>query len=340
MPVRTPSWWYGAGRSPMPFLLAPAAFVWRAATWARWRAVTPYRAGLPVVCVGNLTAGGGGKTPAAIALAERLKGQGEAPVFLTRGYGGRLAGPHRVDGEHDTAADVGDEALLLARTAPTVVSADRARGARFAESLAASVIVMDDGFQNPHLAKDLSLLVVDRAAGIGNGRVAPAGPLRDSVASQLARARALVLTGGGEAGETVAARAREKGLPVFEADLAPAGETEWFRDRAVVAFAGIARPEKFFRTLESAGATLAGTFAFPDHHAFTEKDAARLLAAAQGARATLVTTEKDHARLPRTDASRAALRRETRPLPVALAFRDEKGVDALLKQALQARRAG
>jgi tetraacyldisaccharide 4'-kinase len=291
------------------------------------------------VCIGNPTAGGDGKTPAAIALAERLKVHGERPVFLTRGHGGRLAGPHRVDAEHDTAAEVGDEALLLARTAPTVVSADRAAGARFAESLAASVIVMDDGFQNPHLAKDLSILVVDRAAGLGNGRLVPAGPLRASVASQLARAQALVIVGSSGPGDAVAARARKQELPVFEAVVEPAGETDWLADRAVVAFAGIARPEKFFRTLEETGARLAETFTFPDHHSFSEKDAAPLLAAAQGTRATLVTTEKDHARLPRTDASRAALRREARPLPVTLALRDEKGVDALLKRALEARRA-
>ncbi len=337
MPVRAPYWWYGSGFSLIPALLEPAALIWRLIGWLRWRAVTPYRSKLPVVCIGNLVAGGAGKTPTAIAIAEMLKSAGETPVFLTRGYGGSITGPHLVDAAKDGSAEVGDEALLLAKSAATIVSPDRARGARFAETLDCSVIVMDDGFQNPYLAKDFSLVVVDRASGVGNGMIIPAGPLRGSLSNQLSRAGAVLLVGHGGAGDEVADKARQHSLPVFNATVRPAEKTAWLKNKRLVAFAGIAHPEKFFRTLEDAGAKLPARIEFPDHHDYSQQDAARLLAAAAQAKASLVTTEKDWARLAYKDAALEELRKNTRALPVKLAFQDKPAIAALVKDALISR---
>ncbi len=337
--AKVPFWWYGGGPSLVPALLEPVALLWRLATWLRWRLARPYRSGLPVICIGNLTAGGAGKTPAAIATALMLKARGERPVFLTRGYGGRIAGPHLVDPDRDRAADTGDEPLLLARHAPTVVCADRAAGARHAEGLDASVIVMDDGLQHPGLAKDLAIVVVDRARGIGNGQVIPAGPLRASVASQLARAHGVLMVGHGGEGEEVVANAQARGLPLFEAHVRPADDTDWLKGTAVVAFAGIADPEKFFRTLEQAGAQLVERVGFPDHHVLTECDASALLAAGAQTGAKLVTTEKDAVRLESDEGAVAALQEAAQPLPVSLHVTEAQRFETLLTQALTARRA-
>lgn len=339
MPLGTPGWWYGSGVSLMPVLLEPAALIWRGATWLRRKFARSYRSGLPVICVGNPTAGGAGKTPTAIALAELLREMGERPAILTRGHGGRIAGPHLVDPSADTAEETGDEPLLLARAAPAVICADRAKGARFIEGLDASVIVMDDGFHNPGLAKDVSILVIDRARGVGNGQVIPAGPLREALPAQLDRAQAMLLVGQGGAGEEAATAARRRGIPVWEASLEPAGDTGWIERRAIVAFAGIGDPDRFFRDLESAGARLERSFAFPDHHPFTQKDSTALLAAADAAGAELVTTEKDLARLQgRSDAAFEALRNRARAWPVKLEFRDRKSVEAVVRKALSGRR--
>src|SRR6478672_1390966 len=217
--MREPSFWWGeAGLASS--LLAPLAMVYGAVAGLRLGA-PGRRAGVPVVCAGNLTVGGGGKTPTALAVARLLAHAGERPIFLSRGYGGRLAGPLRVDPARHRALDVGDEPLLLARVAPTVVARDRIEGARMAVAAGASVIVMDDGFQNPSLAKDLSLLVVDARRGVGNGRIIPAGPLRAPARGQLARAHALVVIGTSAGAEGVIADARADGLPVLHARLRP-----------------------------------------------------------------------------------------------------------------------
>ena len=340
MPAKTPFWWYGSQVSLMPVLLEPAALAWRLGTWLRWKMVTPYRSRLPVICVGNLTAGGSGKTPTAIAVAKLLKSSGEDPVFLTRGYGGSVTGAHLVDPKVDTAAAVGDEPLLLAQLAPTIVSADRKDGARLAETLDASVIVMDDGFQNPHLEKDLSIVMIDRAIGIGNGLIMPAGPLRAPLSRQLSHAQALVPIGGGGEAETVIVQARSRDIPVFDALVEPVGDLGWLKNKKVIAFAGIAHPEKFFRSLQDAGATITGQKAFPDHHRFSEKEASRLLAAAVKDKAMLVTTEKDLARLDDTRTAVQTLREKSRALAVTLTFNDEQAVSDLLKTMLKGKRAG
>lgn len=338
VPLRTPFWWHGTGGSLITALLQPVALVWRLVDWARQAAVKPYKSKLPVICVGNFTAGGAGKTPTALAIAELLLAAGEKPAFLTRGYGGSVSGPHLVDASTDTSRNVGDEALLLAKAAPVIVSADRAKGARMAESLDCSVIVMDDGFQNPALTKDFSLIVVDQARGLGNGSVIPAGPLRASLASQLARTDAVLLVGDGEAGDDVAAGARQRQLPLFTASLAPAGKTDWLRKQRLIAFTGIAHPDKFFRTLEEAGAALEERIEFPDHHEFSNSDATRLLAAADQANSSLVTTQKDWVRLEHKGGAFQALSEKTHALPVAVTFQETAKLMTLMKEALARQR--
>jgi tetraacyldisaccharide 4'-kinase len=275
----------------------------------------PWRASIPVICVGNPVAGGAGKTPTALALAMRLQALGHAPVFLTRGYGGRLRGPVQVDLAILDARDVGDEPLLLARLAPTVVARDRAAGARLAAGLG-TVIVMDDGFQNPGLAHDLDLLVVDAAAGLGNGRVMPAGPLREPLADALARADALVLLGTG-------ALPFDSTLPVVRGQIVPLDPPD-LKGQAVVAFAGIGRPEKFFATVRDLGAEIVEARAFGDHQTYTPAMLAPLLATARLTGALPLTTAKDAVRLP------PQLQPLIGVINVELAFDDEATVDAML----------
>jgi tetraacyldisaccharide 4'-kinase len=295
---------------------------------------------VPVICVGNPVAGGAGKTPTAIAVSRILHQMAERPVFLSRGHGGLLKGPVLVDPDTHGAADVGDEPLLLTRAAPTIVSRDRLSGARVAERLD-TVIIMDDGFQNPALRKDLSILVVDAAVGTGNGLCLPAGPLRAPLMEQLRQAGAVVLIGQGSAGEAVRGRAQSIGLPVFAAKLHPIQDgAHPLAGRRVLAFAGIGRPAKFAETLQELGAKIAGFVPLPDHHVFRERDALELLTRADRERLLLVTTEKDHARL--AGAQSSALRELAslaRVVPVSLRFEDEAGVQALLHHALENRRA-
>ncbi|MBV8242210.1 MAG: tetraacyldisaccharide 4'-kinase, partial [Hyphomicrobiales bacterium] len=244
--MREPSFWWGEA-SLASALLAPLAAIYGAVARARLGG-RGRRAGAPVVCIGNLTVGGAGKTPTALAVARMLAAAGERPVFLSRGYGGTLAGPVRVDPARHGAHDVGDEPLLLARTAPTIVARDRVKGAAIAAG--ASVIVMDDGFHNPSLAKDFSVLVVDARRGIGNGRVIPAGPLRAPLDAQLTRAHALVVVGTSLRAAAVAAAARARDIPVLQARLRPdAAFIAGLGGARVLAFAGIGDPEKFFATL-------------------------------------------------------------------------------------------
>ena len=338
MAPKAPFWWYGSGTSLTAFLLEPLALVWELTTQLRWAVANPYRSSLPVICVGNLTVGGAGKTPTAITIAERLQSKGESPVFLSRGYGGGIRGPHLVDVHRDSAVDVGDEALLLARTAPVIVSADRAKGACLAEAQRASVIVMDDGFQNPQLEKDFSILVVDRATGTGNGLIVPAGPMRASLRFQLSKAQAMILIGAGTAAGGVEARARMFELPVFDANIVPTSPTEWLKNKQVITFAGIAHPEKFFQTVENAGARIVSRTSFADHHAYTEKEAAELLAEAEKTGALLVTTAKDHVRLAERGGACAALKQSARPLPVSLRLKNVNEFAALLTDALEGRK--
>jgi tetraacyldisaccharide 4'-kinase len=330
-----PFWWRDAGIKA--HLLAPAAAVYGAVA-ARRLAGRGSRAGVPVVCIGNPTVGGAGKTPTALAAARLLAAAGERPVLLSRGYGGQLAGPVQVDASRHRAADVGDEPLLLARAAPTIVARDRVEGAAAALAAGASVIVMDDGFQNPSLAKDFSVLVVDGRRGIGNGAVLPAGPLRAPLSAQLDRAHAVVVVGpiAGAASLLDAARARQ--LPVFAARLvADAAFIASLGPARVLAFAGIGDPEKVFATLAGAGVAVAAARSFPDHHRYTATEARSLREQADSEGLVLVTTEKDLARLE-GDPAMAEFAARVRALPVTLAFDEEAAFRMLLLERMAAAR--
>jgi tetraacyldisaccharide 4'-kinase len=329
-------WWQEPGTAVA--LLAPVASIYGAVAAARLRQ-TGERAGVPVLCVGNPTVGGSGKTPTALALARLLIDAGERPFLLSRGYGGRLAGPVRVDPQHHRADDVGDEPLLLARGAPTVIARDRVAGARLARSAGAGVIVLDDGFQNPSLGKDLSILVIDGRRGIGNGRVFPAGPLRAPIPAQFDRAQVVLMIGDGPAGAVAARDAEARGLTVFRGRLVPdAASVAALTGSRVLAFAGIGDPEKFFATLSAAGVDVAIARGFPDHHPFTGAQAAALVAEADRAGLSLVTTEKDFVRISHKRAL-AALAARSRVLSVALELEEEDRFRRFVLAAVAAARA-
>lgn len=304
-------------------LLSPIARIWAAVAGGRMRKPPSGHAGIPVVVVGNFTVGGAGKTPTVAALIGLARRRGFSPAVVTRGYGGRTRGPLVVDPTRHDAKLVGDEALLHARLAPTIVARDRLAGAREAERLGATCVLLDDGFQNPRLAKDLALVVVDAAAGIGNGRVLPSGPLRAPIDTQFDKADALLVIDSGEAPhpstEGLIATAAERGLPVFGARITPR-LPETIAGRRVVAYAGIGRPAKFAATLAATGAQVVDLVAFPDHHRFDGEDATRLLERAAAADADLVTTTKDAARLGRCDGALGRLAAASRVLEIGLGF--------------------
>ena len=278
-------------------LLAPAAWLWRLGTWWQGRNIEPYRAPVPVVCIGNLTAGGAGKTPMVAALLERLIAGGRSPHVVSRGHGGQIVGPHQVDPDRDRHGQVGDEPLLLASFAPVWVARDRAAGVAAAVAAGAELILLDDGFQNPSVIKDLLILMVDAGAGFGNGRLIPAGPLREPVAPGLERADVVVLVGTDT--ERIAAVKRWPGLAgAISARLAPRETGLSLGGEAVLAFAGIGRPGKFFATLKAMGAEIVEAVPFADHCDYPAAVLRRLQRRALASDAMLVTTEKDAVRLP------------------------------------------
>jgi tetraacyldisaccharide 4'-kinase len=316
--MREPTFWWRPGGGS---LLSPLAGIYGAVAAFRmgWEGRS---AGVPVICLGNPTVGGAGKTPAALAVGRLLLAAHERPFFLSRGYGGSLPGPARVDAAVHSAAAVGDEPLLLTRLAPTIVARDRVAGAEAARRGGATVIVMDDGFQNPALIKDLAILLVDGRRGVGNGRVIPAGPLRAPLETQLAHAQALVVVGPPEGAKAVAERARRNGVAIFHARLEPnQAIIAALGGRKVLAFAGIGDPEKFFVTLAEAGIAVAERAIFADHHRYTAAEAQVLIARAAAASLVLLTTEKDHVRLS-GDPHLAALAARASALPVRLAIEE------------------
>jgi tetraacyldisaccharide 4'-kinase len=305
-------------------LLWPAGAGWDAAARLRRALARPHRAAVPVICVGNLVTGGAGKTPVALALASRLAEGGAAVHFLTRGYGGRLGGPARVDPARHDFTVVGDEALLLAARAPCWVARSRADGVRAAVAAGAAVVILDDGYQNPTIAKTVSVLVVDDAYGFGNGRVIPAGPLREGLARGLARADVVVLLGADASPRDPKTLGIVGTVPVMPAVLRPVAGERLAGER-LLAFAGIGRPEKFFATLRELGAELVETRSFPDHHPFCAGEIDELLRAAERARACLITTAKDIVRVA------AETRVAIEVLEVEISWRDPDALDELLR---------
>ena len=316
--MRAPRFWYS--RSPgakfLAALLSPLAALYGAGVALRQKRWKPVQAHAKIVCVGNLVLGGTGKTPIAIALGEMLSRNGARVVFLSRGYKGRLVGPVGVDLTQHSAADVGDEPLLLARTAPTIVSRDRAAGAVMADAMGAEVVIMDDGHQNNSLQKDLSFIVVDAATGFGNGRLFPAGPLREPIEDGLARTDAAIIVGEGTF--------QLSGFdgPVYQARL----EGDAIKGKKLLAFAGIGQPDKFFATLRDMGGDICASRSFTDHHPYSENEIRRLGAEAERLDARLVTTEKDIVRVAKHQ------RDGIYSLPVRAEFKNARALVSVLKK--------
>ena len=326
--MRAPEFWRtdnGIAR-----LLEPLGLIYAAVTARRLARTQAYRATVPVICVGNLTAGGTGKTPVAAAVAQRLRARGHTPGILLRGYGGRLKGPVKVDAHSHTVDDVGDEALLHAATGPTWIAHRRAQAAPLAIAAGADVLVMDDGHQHPGLVKDLSLVLVDGRAGFGNGRVIPAGPLRETVAAGLARADAVILMGEDVHGLAphLTARLAKHNAPVLRARLAPGPEWRTLRGQRVVGFAGIGNPENFFNALIDAGAQVVAFHPFSDHYGYAGADIQPMLDEAYAVEALPVTTAKDAVRLDPDQ------RQQVNVLTVTAEWENESALDALLDKAL------
>jgi tetraacyldisaccharide 4'-kinase len=335
--MREPAFWHRPS-SWKSHLLRPLGALYGAIA-ARRLQRKGFDAGIPVLCVGNYHLGGAGKTPAVLALAKLLRGLGESPVVLSRGYGGRLRGPVMVDPARHGAADVGDEPLMMASHLPVAVARDRVDGIALARSQRASVIVMDDGFQNPAIAKDASLIVIDSERGVGNGEVFPAGPLRAPLPPQIARTDALIVVGEGTAGKAIAAEIGARGGLVLTAQLKPEAEAiARLAGKRVMAFAGIGDPARFFRTLRGSGIEVTKERAFADHHPFSPNEIEALIADARREGLTLVTTEKDLARL-RSGAALPAWAREIVPFAITMEFEDAARLRTFLSDRLFTARA-
>lgn len=328
--MKAPGFWQHSGSRLPAWLLAPLGWLYGKVTLRRM-AKPGWRAPVPVISIGNFTAGGAGKTPTAIAVVRALQTRGETPFVVTRGYGGRERGPLRVDIARHSATDVGDEPLLLARHAPTIVARDRAAGARLAARQGATCLVLDDALQNPALTKDFSLAVIDGGFGFGNGFCVPAGPLRAPVSGQLRHIDAVLVIGEDKTGAAQALA----GKPLHVSHLMPDQEiASRLGGTGIIAFCGIGRPEKFRATLEALGAEVNGFHALGDHHAYSDAEAKTLLGIAGNL--PLVTTEKDLVRL-RGSPVLDALAKRTIALPVTIPL-PAPLLDALYRAVDSARR--
>lgn len=318
--MKTPRFWRDTNL--LSLALTPLSWLYGLGAWADRAFTTPRRAALPVISIGNATAGGAGKTPTALALAPLIEELGATPHFISRGYGGAVHEARRVTADDDWQ-QVGDEALLLARTAPTWVGPSRLASIAAAAQAGATLAICDDAHQHHALAKTLSLLVIDGPYGIGNGRLLPAGPLREPFAAAIARSDAAILIG-----EDTDRLAPSLGIPVFHATLEPSGDTAALHGTPWLAFAGTGRPEKFFESLARLGLNLAATRAFADHHPYSAADIAGLKQQAAALGAGLITTEKDIVKLSPQQASGIAV------LPVTLTFREPQAIRAFLRSKL------
>ncbi|WP_243372886.1 tetraacyldisaccharide 4'-kinase [Microvirga solisilvae] len=333
--MRAPSFWWQNSTSFLANLLRPVSAIYGTVSSMRMKRQGE-RADLPVICIGNFTAGGAGKTPTALLIAEILDAAGESPAFLTRGYGGTLRGPLQVQPQHK-AMDVGDEPILLAGMAPTIVSADRPAGARLAHEIGATVVIMDDGLQNPSIKKDCAIAVIDGATGIGNGLPIPSGPLRAWMSAQWPAVDAVLVMGAGAAGEAVARQAALLNKRVFKGNLMPdPGLANTLNGQKVLAFAGIGRPEKFFDTLHACGAIVVEARSFPDHHPYNRSDLEALRREAETRGLQAVTTEKDFVRIVSLNGS--AVWEGLTVLPVRLHVDDEAALRNFILRKVGERR--
>lgn len=320
MPLQTPKFWY---QKPglLALLLTPVSWFYRLSTKIDqyFNKKTSYKSSIPVICVGNAIAGGGGKTPTAIALINLIKEEKivQNPMFLTRGYGGSTKDPVLVDIEKHNIATVGDEALLLVRHAPTIVSSDRKAGIQLAEKNGADLVIMDDGMQNHQLHKNITFLVIDRQIDFGNNKILPAGPLREPIKSVLSKTDAIICIG----------RPFHSDLPVFESTINPSNTLS--PDKKYIAFAGLALPDKFKNTLLDLNINLIDWHPFPDHHPYSSSDIEKLKYQAEQENAILVTTEKDHARLS------AEVKNDILALPITLEINDKLGLASFIREQLK-----
>jgi tetraacyldisaccharide 4'-kinase len=330
LPAPPDFWWQ---RHAAGYALAPFGALYGGIT-ARRMARPGEAIGKPVICIGNFVVGGAGKTPTALAVAAACRQLGLDPGFLSRGYGGSEKGPVMIAPGRFTAREVGDEALLLAETAPTIVAADRLSGAKLLAGLGVDVVIMDDGFQNGAIAKDLSLVVVDGGRGTGNGLVFPAGPLRAPLAAQMRHADALIILGRGSGGPAVRLAARA-GMPILRAH-AQSVRRRGFKRRPYLAFAGIGHPEKFYAALAAAGATIGHTMSFPDHHEFSEAECEAVLAEAVHRQLVPITTDKDRMRLSGRGGAAERLAAATESFPIRVVFEEKRRLEALIADAVSA----
>lgn len=332
MDLTAPKFWWQKKPTLSAWLLSPIGAIYGWLTVRRMLRAPRGNADIPVLCIGNLIMGGAGKTPATLALVNHLVNLGHKPGILLRGYGGTEKGPLLVKSGH-TAGQVGDEALLYTNVAPTVVSADRVAGATLLGKAGVDIILMDDGFQNPSLHKDLSLIVVDTQTAWGNGLCCPAGPLRAPVNSQLQKASAIIALGNGARGRDVEDAANRHDLPIYRGEIVPVQMSEDFVGRRFIAYSGIGRPEKFFKSLTDVNQEAVERFSFPDHHVFTEQDAEKILSRCRSQDAMPITTQKDFVRLLAAPEHTfaAELRQVSKVLKIQIEWENPDSIDEMLR---------
>lgn len=326
-----PFWW---GRANwQAWALAPLSYIYGKGAARRMAQDPAGRVDVPVICVGNFIAGGAGKTPTAMQLAKFAIKAGFRPGFLSRGYGGGVTNATHVDLETHNAQDVGDEPLLLAEIAPTVVSADRLLGAKMLTGLNCNLVIMDDGFQNPQLHKDFSLVVIDSERGIGNGFSMPAGPLRAPLIGQLTRADAILVVGDAPGADKAIRLAARAAKPVFHAKLRTINPNKW-RGQRVIAYAGIANPQKFFTSLAETGAEIVEAIPYGDHHFYSEEETRELISKSKLRQMPLITTSKDMARLKSIHKHQIRLAELSQVLNVELSFDDPATLQRIIRDAV------